>query len=179
MFYLRDRFNISVSNNLHTVFRCFCYRCFCLSLKSLYVRGLNGMFEKCVNTSFFPSCNRHSGQCVIMLTARAESHTAAFRARRNWPIRVSLESFECFYTRGPFDNLIGPFWNPRWDVCLPPLSKERNLCRHLPCTVITLRHSINWNIREKKKSVLYNKLIQINVPNNHYLRAEVWNGFVT
>lgn len=41
------------------------------------------MFEKCVNTSFFSSRNRHSGQCVIMLTTRVESHTAEFRAHLN------------------------------------------------------------------------------------------------
>ena len=71
-------------------FRCFCYRCFCLSIKSLYAEGLNGMLEKCVNTSFFPSRNRHSGQCVIMLALSWQMHNFLGLRSPWYPLDVSL-----------------------------------------------------------------------------------------
>jgi len=117
-------------------FRCFCYRCFCLSIKSLYAEGLNGMLEKCVNTSFFP---------VVTVTVVSVWYNADRTCREphcsisslNWPKRAIglLRVFLLvdFTFEIPFETFFGPFWNPwRLNRGVELCHRYRNLCRLLP-----------------------------------------------
>ena len=108
--------------------------------------------RKYVNTSFFQTCNINCGQCVIKLTRRAKGHHWVFSSDSKLADKFHhLVSYHLVHLgtlivwlegRSLCENsymLAVPLWKQF-------LHKDRNLCRS-PCTVITMWHSINWNIQ--------------------------------
>ena len=106
--------------------------------------------------------------------ARAEDHAPTVPGSKLtykslwYPLRVSLDPLEPYLVHSRIPR--------RFSVT--EYLKKSEIYAGVPCTVITMRHSINWNIREKRKQDCFRKWdlkqIKLNVHNNHYPRTEVW-----